>query len=189
MLHVWNVFAIPKSNNVCIMLTSCHCLSMVVLCRIHTQLNTNKWVAECFLVDTVIAKKHILPTFRLDTSVLLWVSESEAETRSLAIYQALRQPHADCCLHCARVQSSASRLWMGVCGVHASPAPQFLVCGDRRKARTIEALALWFRSNAQRFLHDQLHGLPGRSRNRSSFVEGSRIPVLFPTVGSQHTRN
>ena len=53
---------------------------------------------------------------------------------------------------------------MGVCGVHASPALQFLVRGDLTIGKleaivTIEALAHWFRSNAQRFLHDQLHGL------------------------------
>ena len=68
------------------------------------------------------------------------------------------------CLCCARVQLNASRVWVGVCGVYASPDPQFLVRGDPtvRKLKaivTIEALALWFCSNAQRFLHDQLHAL------------------------------
>ena len=50
-----------------------------------------------------------------------------------------------------------------MCGAHASPAPQFLVRGDPTVGKleaivTIQALALWFRSNAQRLLHDQLHG-------------------------------
>ena len=51
-------------------------------------------------------------------------------------------------------QSSASRVWVGVCGVYASSAPQFLVLGDPTVRKfeaivTIEALAVWFRYNAQ----------------------------------------
>ena len=63
-------------------------------------------------------------------------------------------------LRCARAQLSAVRVWVGVCGAHASPAPHFLVrtVGKLKAIVTIEALALWFRSNAQRFLHGQLHG-------------------------------
>ena len=57
-----------------------------------------------------------------------------------------------------------------MCGAHFSPTPQFLVRGDPtvRKLEatvTIEALAFWFRSNAQLFLHDQLHGPTGSLYN------------------------
>ena len=65
---------------------------------------------------------------------------------------------------------------MGVCGAHASPAPQFLVRGHPTFGKletivTIEALALWFRSNAQQLLHDQLHG------PTSSLQNFRRIPA------------
>ena len=46
------------------------------------------------------------------------------------------------------VRVSASRVWVGACSAHASPASQFLVRGDPSVGKleaiiTIEALALW----------------------------------------------
>ena len=60
-----------------------------------------------------------------------------------------------------------------MCGAHAGPAPQFLdpTVGKLEVFVTIESLALWFRSNAQRFLNDQLHG------PTSSLLNIRRIPV------------
>ena len=55
-------------------------------------------------------------------------------------------------------------------GAHARPAPQFLVRGDPTVGKleaivTIEALALRFRSNVQRLLHDQLNGSTSSLQN------------------------
>ena len=67
----------------------------------------------------------------------------------------------------SRVPRAPCAFWVDVCGAHASPTPQFFVRGDPTVWKleaivTIEALAFWFRSNVQQFLHNQLHG-PTRS--------------------------
>ena len=69
-----------------------------------------------------------------------------------------------------------------MCGAHTSPAPQFLVRGDPtvRKLEaivTIEALPLWFCSNAQRLLHDQLHG-PTSSLQKFRHIPADRVAIV-----------